>query len=79
MLPPDSLFTLNNPSVGQINALCFHHDERLFAATQKGQVFIFDLQVTENHILSYFVSEILQFVFFRPIVPHIICTLATIH
>lgn len=45
LLPPDPVFTLNQREMGAINSLCFHNDERLFAATKKGQIYLFDLQV----------------------------------
>lgn len=45
LLPPDPVFTLNQRDIGPVNSLCFHNNERLFAGTQKGQIFLFDLQV----------------------------------
>ncbi|XP_063709784.1 guanine nucleotide-binding protein subunit beta-like protein 1 [Culicoides brevitarsis] len=65
LLPPDPVFTFNQ-RIGPVNSLCFHHHERLFAGTQKGQVYLFDLQtnrstfnmtIGENPLLSIRHSE----------------------
>lgn len=52
LLPPDPVFTLNQREIGPINSLCFHQNERLFAGTQKGQVYLFDLQVSKASELT---------------------------
>jgi len=48
LLPPDPVYTLRSPDIGAIHSICFHQDERLFAATKKGQVYLFDLQTNRS-------------------------------
>lgn len=45
LLPPDPVFTLRSADMGQVNSMCFHTSERLYAGTQKGFVYLWDLQV----------------------------------
>jgi len=48
VLPPDPVYTLQQREMGVINSLCFHKNERLFAATKKGQIYLFDLQTNRS-------------------------------
>uniref|UniRef100_A0A336LNG7 CSON015331 protein n=1 Tax=Culicoides sonorensis TaxID=179676 RepID=A0A336LNG7_CULSO len=48
LLPPDPVFTLNHRKMGSINSLCFHQNERLFVATKKGQIYLYDLQTNRS-------------------------------
>jgi WD40 repeat protein len=48
VLPPDPVYTLTQREMGAIDSLCFHKDERLFAGTKKGQIYLFDLQTNRS-------------------------------
>ena len=50
VLPPDPVFNFRN-EMGPVNCLCFHHSERLFCGTAKGDVYLWDLQVFEICVL----------------------------
>jgi guanine nucleotide-binding protein subunit beta-like protein 1 len=46
ILPPDPVFSLRNLEMGPVNTIAFHSSERLFAGTQKGLVYLWDLHVS---------------------------------
>jgi guanine nucleotide-binding protein subunit beta-like protein 1 len=47
ILPPDPVFSLRNSEMGPVNSIAFHSSERLFAGTQKGTVYLWDLHVSK--------------------------------
>lgn len=55
VLPPDPVFKLRNNEMGTLNCLCFHQNDRLFAGTEKGMVYLWDLQVSNNTLYIDFI------------------------